>query len=144
MPAHAIKRLLFDPRYQFVVTPPYGRTSLSVGGAALQAGTKFDPSLVDGRRLRSLNAYGDPVPGAASTWTFDGIVDSFSAFFAATAGIPATDVRVLIIAGSLATVPQQDDQVAFRGEWYQLRRLVERDPANATYIFSGFKIEDPT
>jgi hypothetical protein len=92
----------------------------------------------------SLNAYGDPVPGTASTWTFDGIVDSFSAFFAATAGIPATDVRVLIIAGSLATVPQQDDQVAFRGEWYQLRRLVERDPANATYIFSGFKIEDPT
>jgi hypothetical protein len=54
MPAHAIKRLLFDPRYQFVVTPPYGRTSLSVGGAALQAGTKFDPSLVDGRRLRQM------------------------------------------------------------------------------------------
>ena len=92
----------------------------------------------------SVNSYGDPVPGAASTWAFDGIVDKFNAAFARQAGIKVTDVRVLIIAGSLATTPQQDDQVKVRTEWYQLRDLVERDPAGATYTYSGFKISDPT
>lgn len=98
------------------------------------------------RRVPStaVDASGDPVPGAPLTWSFDGIVDTFSAMFAAQAGIPATDVRVLIIAGSLGTVPEQDDQVRVRAEWFQLRRLVERDPANATYVFAGFRIDDPS
>lgn len=88
----------------------------------------------------SQNAYGDVVPGTPVDYPFDGIVDTFSAFFASAAGIPATDVRVLIIAGSLAVEPVVDDKVRVRSDWYQLRRLVERDPANATYIFSGFKV----
>lgn len=92
----------------------------------------------------ALDAKGDPIPGAATTWSFDGIADSFSAMFATQAGIPLTDVRILIIAGSLATVPEQDDQVKVRSEWFQLRRLIERDPANASYTFAGFRIEDPT
>lgn len=92
----------------------------------------------------SLDAAGDVVAGAPQTWTFDGIVDGFSAYFANREGIPLTDARVLIIAGSLATVPEKDDQVKCRDEWFQLRRLVDRDPANASYTFSGFKIEDPT
>ena len=88
----------------------------------------------------TLDAYGDPVPGADATWTFDGIVDTFNAVFAANAGIPTTDARLLIIAGSLATVPQQDDQMKVRDQWYQLRRLVEQDPAAATYVYAGFAI----
>ena len=91
----------------------------------------------------AVDSYGDPVPGAATEWAFDGVVDTFNAAFAARAGIPVTDVRVLIIAGSLATVPQKDDLVMLRDEWYQLRRLVERDPAGATYVFSGFQVEAP-
>ena len=88
--------------------------------------------------------YGDPVAGTPETWSFDGIVDTFSAFYVAQAGIAATDVRILIIAGSLSTTPSKDDQVKLRDSWYQLRRLVEADPAGATFIFSGFAIEDPT
>lgn len=91
-----------------------------------------------------MDANGDPVPGTPQTWSFDGIVDTFSAYFASQAGIPVTDVRILIIAGSLATTPEQDDQVECRGVWHQLRRIVERDPANATYTFAGFQIKDPT
>lgn len=98
------------------------------------------------RRIASatLDAAGDPVPGSPTTWSFDGIVDTFSAMFAALAGIPVTDVRILVIAGSLATTPRQGDQVKVRDEWFQLRRIVERDPANATYVFAGFRIDDPT
>lgn len=98
------------------------------------------------RRVSSttVDDLGDPVPGTPTTFSFDGIVDTFSAAFAAQAGIPTTDVRVLIIAGSLATDPRQDDQVKCRAEWFQLRRLIERDPANAHYVFAGFRIPDPT
>ena len=113
-----------------------------------QVAAAFKGRLLTGTLRRvgasTTNSYGDPVAGTPATWSFDGIVDMFSAFFVAQAGIPATDVRVLIIAGSLATVPQKDDQVKIRDTWYQLRRLVERDPAGATYIFSGFEIADPT
>lgn len=92
----------------------------------------------------TVDAYGDPVYGAATTWSFDGIQDSFRAEFAAAAGIPVTDARILIIAGSLATTPQKDDQVKVRDRWFQLRQRVEEDPANATYVFAGFEIGDPT
>lgn len=91
----------------------------------------------------TVDDFGDPIASTPSTWQFDGIVDKFNAAFAAQAGIAVTDVRILIIAGSLATTPEKDDQVKVRDEWYQLRTLVERDPANATYVFSGFKIKTP-
>ena len=96
----------------------------------------------------SVNSYGDPVPGAASTWTFDGIRDNFRAEFAAAAGIPVTDVKILVIRGSgtLATaLPlQQDDQVKVRDKWYQLRRKMAQDPADASEEWAGFEIADPT
>ncbi len=122
--------------------------SLLESAVRKQVTQAFKGKLLSGtlRRVAStaVDSYGDPVPGAATTWSFDGIVDKFSAAFAAQAGIRTTDVRVLIIAGSLSTTPQQDDQVKVRDDWYQLRDLVERDPANATYIYSAFTIEDPT
>lgn len=112
-----------------------------------QVASAFRGRLLTGTLRRTtygtVDAFGDPVLGSAQTWTFDGIVDSFSAFFAAQAGIPVTDSRILIIAGSLATSPQKDDQVKLRDTWYQLRRLVEQDPAGATFIFSGFEIDAP-
>lgn len=113
-----------------------------------QVASAFKGRLLTGTLRRvahsTVDQYGDPVAGTAETWTFDGIVDTFSAFYAAQAGIAATDARILIIAGSLSTTPSKDDQVKLRDSWYQLRRQVESDPAGATFIFSGFAIEDPT
>ncbi|MDO8614624.1 MAG: hypothetical protein Q7T33_02670 [Dehalococcoidia bacterium] len=45
---------LIDARLEFVVTPPAGRTSLSVGGALLLAGEQLDKRRVDARRLRQM------------------------------------------------------------------------------------------
>lgn len=92
----------------------------------------------------SVNEFGDPVPGAAQTWTFDGIRDTFTLQFAQAAGVPVTDAKVLIILGSLATDPQQDDQVKIRSQWLQLRKQVSADPANATQEWAAFEIDDPT
>ena len=87
-----------------------------------------------------------PVPGAATTYAFEGIRDSFSLQFAAAAGIPVTDAKILILLGSLkpATDPQQDDQVRVRAQWFQLRQLTSADPAAATQEWAGFAIPDPT
>lgn len=94
----------------------------------------------------SLNSYGDPVLGAAETFSFDGIRDSFSLEFALAAGVPVTDARLLVILGSLdpVTLPRQDDQVMVRSQWFQLRKQVAADPAGATQDWAGFEIEDPT
>lgn len=94
----------------------------------------------------SLDSLGDPVPGAASSFSFDGIRDSFSLAFAQAAGVPVTDARILIVLGSLspATSPLQDDQVKIRSQWFQLRSKVAADPAGATEDWAGFEIEDPT
>ncbi len=113
-----------------------------------QVATAFEGQLMTGtlRRVASttVDEFGDPVSGTASTWTFDGIVDTFSAQFAQAAGIPITDAKILIIAGSLATTAVKDDTVQIRSVWYQLRQKVEQDPADATVVFAGFEIDDPT
>lgn len=91
----------------------------------------------------TVNSFGDRVAGTPQTFAFQGIRDSFNAVFAQAAGIPITDARILIIAGLCKTVPVKDDKVLLNGEWFQLRQLVERDPAGATYVFAGFSIAAP-
>lgn len=73
----------------------------------------------------------------------EGFVDVYTAFYKAQAGIPASDVKILIIAGSLSIEPRKDDQVQFRGTWYQVRQL-GTDPGIATWELQSFKIPDPT
>ena len=55
--------------------------------------------------VTSRDANGDPVATAFRDYPFDGIRETFNAAFAAAAGIPVTDVKILIIAGSLAIEP---------------------------------------
>lgn len=89
--------------------------------------------------VQSLDDNGDPVV-TNTDYSFEGIRDSFSAYFAATAGIPLTDARILIIAGLTAVVPSKDDKIKIGGGWYQVRRVVEVDPATATYTLAAFAI----
>ena len=113
----------------------------------------FKNQLVQGLLRREVSAsvdgFGDPVPATVENYPFEGIRDSFSLAFAALAGIPTTDVRILIIAGLINTTPLQDDKIRIRcsdgqQKWHQVRNLVDVDPANATYVLQCFDIEDPT
>ena len=54
MPNTRNHRPPFDPRYDFVVTPPAGRAALAVGGRTLEAGARFDKASVTQRRLRQM------------------------------------------------------------------------------------------
>lgn len=91
------------------------------------------------------SATGDPSGSSVVIHPFNGIRDSFNASFAAQAGIPITDVRVLVILGSLPSgiLPSKDDKVFILGEWFQVRQIVEVDPANATMTLQCVRIAAP-
>lgn len=123
-------------------------------GALLESGIKkavasaFKGRLLTGTLRRasaaSLNSLGDPIAGPASTYTFDGIRDSFNAVYAAGAGIPVTDVRILVILGSgtLTVEPRKDDDVKIDGRWYRVREVREIDPAGATATLQAYELEE--
>ena len=91
----------------------------------------------------TVDASGDDGPAVVETFPFEGIRDLFSAFYAAQAGIPVTDAKVLIIAGSCSTDPRKDDKLLLRGQWMQVRQIMSVDPANATYTLAAFDIPTP-
>lgn len=92
-----------------------------------------------------VDALGDPVSGTATLYSFDGIREDFTAMYRAATGIPDTDVKILIIAGSLPAgiEPLQDDYVAIENAWYKIRKVLSIDPANATYTLQAFEAKVP-
>lgn len=123
---------------------------------ATQIAAGFKGKLSNGLLRREvvsvLNPLGDPVAPTWLTFAVQGIQDNFSAYYAASAGIPLTDVRVLIISNLIVPITdvRQDDYIFIRpvnavtGNWLQVRRVLAIDPAVATYTLQCFKIEDPT
>lgn len=88
-----------------------------------------------------LDANGDPRAPTTQTYQTQGFVESFSAYYRAASNgmINDTDVKILLIAGLTNTVPVKDDIVTFRGTAYQVRRILEIDPAQATYVLQGYQ-----
>ena len=114
----------------------------------------FKGQLLPGILLRevpvSVNSSGDPIGGSPLTYSVQGIRDSFRADFAATAGIPMTDVRILLILGLIkpVTTPVKDDKIRIRGgdgtqKWHQVRAVLTVDPANAHIVLQCFEITEP-
>lgn len=90
--------------------------------------------------------YGDSTPSETMLEaTFDGIQENFNAMWAAQAGIPETDVSVMIIMGSIkprTIVPAQDSLIFIENQWLRVRRVLGTDPANATMRLQCF-VEAP-
>lgn len=98
----------------------------------------------------NVNEFGDPITTGFDVFTFQGIRDNFDKKYAATAGIPTTDVRILMIAGLISpvTAPRIGDKVRIRGDagqqqWHEVRGEPEVDPANAHFVLQCFEIEEP-
>jgi hypothetical protein len=98
----------------------------------------------------SVNASGDPIPASTLTYAVQGIRENFNAAFAATAGIPTTDVRILLILGLIAptTTPIKDDMIRMRDDkgvqkWHKVRAVLTVDPANAHIVLQCFEIPAP-
>lgn len=92
---------------------------------------------------------GDPTARSTATFEFhSGIRESFSASFMVRAGIPETDVSILILLGSLnpETVPKADDLIYLRAPWnvwHKCRRVLEIDPAGASARLQVYEIPTP-
>lgn len=122
--------------------------------AKLAAG--FKGRLLQGTLRRevatALDDKGDPSSPTITTYAFEGIRESFSAYYKANSGIPETDVGILILQGSLnpATTITDADQGNFVfmstpwNKWYKIRRVLEIDPAGASARLQCFECETPT
>lgn len=95
--------------------------------------------------VASLDDFGDAAPGDPVEAVFDGIQENFNAMWAAQAGIPDTDLSVLIILGSIkpqTVVPAQDTLIYIENQWVRVRKVLGTDPANATMRLQCY-VENP-
>lgn len=102
----------------------------------------FDGLLLTGTLQKSTvtdrDEYGDPVY-STSSFAVQGFLDTYSAIMIAAAGIPATDTRIILIAGLCDAVPAIADKVTLGGVVYQIRNIA-RDPANATFDMQCYRL----
>lgn len=90
-----------------------------------------------------LDSHGDPIDTTPTTWSIQGLVDNYTKYAKAQAGIPEADVKVLILAGQNPSLrPVKDDRVLLGGRWYQLRNA-STDPAIAVWECQAFECEAP-
>lgn len=114
---------------------------------ALAAGFKGHLSTGIIRRYTyTMNSFGDRVPSGHTDYTFEGIRDDFNALYRAQAGIPDSDVRVMVILGLVKppTTPVQTDKIFIKNQWHEVRQVLEIDPADATAKLQCYKITSET
>ena len=93
-----------------------------------------------------VDSWGDPLPPTTTDITFNGIREDFSAFTKAQAGIPETDVKILILLGSMKPselTPKKDDLVYMKkpwNQWYMCRRVLSIDPAGASCNLQAYAV----
>lgn len=87
--------------------------------------------------------FGDPVGEVPATFDFEGIREDFDASWAASAGIPETDVGILVLLGSTTVEPAQGDAVQIEGKWHSVRRVIDIDPASATARLQAYEVKAP-
>lgn len=110
-------------------------------------GQGFKGRLLKGTLRRTVSAgvdaKGDETNLTTTDYTFDGIRENFDKRYALQAGIPITDVRILIIADSLAVQPVAGDKIKIRDEWFQVRGILAIDPASASYNLQAYSVASP-
>lgn len=89
----------------------------------------------------TVDDFGDPVPGSVAEYPFEGIRENFDAAWAANAGIPSTDVGILVLLGSTAVEPRQGDRIQIEGRWHAVRRVLAIDPAGATARLQAHEVD---
>lgn len=100
----------------------------------------FKGKLLKGSFVRStpgggLDALGDPIAPTTATYRFEGFEETVSVFFREKAGIPDKDAVFMIFADSIRprTDVQKQDVVTLRGKPWRVERVLDIDPAQATY-----------
>ncbi len=91
----------------------------------------------------AMDNFGDRNPLNHIDYPFNGIRESFDARYRAQAGIPESDVKVLVLLGSTTVTPQQTDKVLINGSWHEVREVLSIDPAGASASLQCYVIPAP-
>lgn len=78
----------------------------------------------------------DPLPPVTTSYDGNGFVDDWDASYLASSLVERGDVKIIIIATSIAIVPDTGDRVTVRGKTYSVLN-VSADPALATYTLQA-------
>lgn len=78
----------------------------------------------------------DPPPPVSTTYTGSGFIDDWDEAFLTGGLVERGDVKVVVIANSIAIVPAAGDRVTARGKTYSVLN-VSADPALATYTLQA-------
>ena len=76
----------------------------------------------------------------SSTFSVEGFPSNYSEFFRATAGIPESTAKIILIAANCQTTPIKDDVIAFDGFGSFQVREVKTDPDRAHYNCMVYKL----
>ncbi|WP_022697923.1 hypothetical protein [Euryhalocaulis caribicus] len=101
----------------------------SVFGSLMLDGTLTKaPSVSDGK--------GGWTAGTPQTAAVKLMIESYSEFYRAQAGIPDTDVKIIVLQKDVAFTPDTDSRITVRGEEYSVVQ-VQQDPAQASWTLQG-------
>ena len=89
-----------------------------------------------------VDEWGDANKGSWVSYPAKGIVEEYDDAYRATAMIPATDVKILLLAGTVAVDVRKDDVIFIREAFWQAR-AVKTDPASATWGIQAYGISRP-
>lgn len=117
--------------------------SILDGSIRKAIGAAFSGQLLSGTLIRAtqgaVDEYGDPIPGAPDAFSIEGFVSNYDEAYRAAAGIPLTDVKVILILENCETQPLKDDIARFSG-WDDFKlRNVTIDPDKASAVCQAFK-----
>lgn len=127
-------------------------TSLLVSELKRQVASALAGQLLTGTIRRDVAASldpetGAPVVGSVDTFAVGSLIrETFDAAWAAQAGVPQTDVAILVVLGSTTTAPQQGDLVHIGApvdRWHRVRRVLDIDPAGATARLQAYEVPAP-
>ena len=95
-----------------------------------------------------VDSFGDAIASTSTDIGFEGIREDFSLFYKANSGVPETDVKILILLGSMTTLitPKEDDLIFMKtpwNKWYKCRRVLTIDPAAASCTLQAYEVPAP-
>jgi len=76
---------------------------------------------------------GNQLPGTWTDYACDGVRGNFESVMAGLAGIPRTDARIELLAGTLAIEPEREDKIHIDSTWWKISEI-EVDPAGAVFV----------
>ncbi|RUW76946.1 hypothetical protein, partial [Mesorhizobium sp. M1E.F.Ca.ET.063.01.1.1] len=77
----------------------------------LRSAVLWQYSLID-------DGHGNEVPGYDTSYPCEGVRGSYDAQYAGQSGIPRTDAKIELLAGTLAATPKALDKVYIDGGWW--------------------------